>query len=423
MERSLFDILWVAFSIVLVFLMQPGFLCVEAGFTRSKNSINVAIKNLTDFGLVSILFWVSGYALMFGRSYDGLIGITDFTPELSSQGLWEPVFFMFQLMFCGTAVTILSGAISERVKFTGYIFLTLWVAGVIYPVFGHWAWNGVAGTADTQGWLAKRGFHDFAGSTVVHSVGGWAALAILLIIGPRIGRFKTEKKNIRMTSNNLPLASLGVFLLWGSWFGFNAGSYFKFDMHTVLIIMRTLIAGASGLMAAMFLGWIIYKRADVTLMLNGTLCGLVSITAPVYVVSVAESVVIGFLGGIVFLLVNRLLIKYHIDDAVGAIPVHLGGGIWGTLAVPLFGDPVLIGSGLDFIGQLQIQVIGVLVCGLWAFVPTFLLFTCLGRFYSLRVSRHAELKGLNISEHAEKNELHHVREALSKHLNIEKEKH
>ena len=334
MDKSLVDIFWVLICAGLVFLMQAGFTCLESGLTRSKNSINVAIKNLTDFGISTILFWAFGFALMFGTSSIGWIGSDGFFSSLD-EGSWSSTFFLFEIMFCATAVTIVSGATAERLKFRSYIIVSIILAGLIYPIFGHWVWNGIQ-TGTSTGWLGTMGFVDFAGSTVVHSVGGWVALAALLVIGPREGRFPPVGTHMKIHGSNLPLSVLGVLLLWIGWFGFNGGSTLALNEQVAGIITNTFLAGASGVMVTLTIGWIIRKQADAELVIFGSIAGLVAITASAHSVSTLSALAIGGIGGGVMLGVDSLLEYLHIDDAVGAIPVHLGAGAWGTLAVAIF---------------------------------------------------------------------------------------
>lgn len=404
MDKPILDILWVALSAVLVFVMQGGFLCLETGLTRSKNNINVAIKNLTDFGLSFILFWVFGFALMFGLSSGGWFGTTWFVSDIGQGDPWIAVFFLFQTMFCSTAVTILSGAVAERMRFISYLIVTALVSGLIFPIFGHWAWNGAhAGVA--TGWLGSAGFVDFAGSTVVHSVGGWVSLATLIIIGPRAGRFPKDGPPQQVPMANLPLAVLGVVLLWFGWFGFNGGSTLAANAHIAGILANTVLAGAAGMIATLAVGWLIRKRAEPNLVLNGPLAGLVAITASCHIVTAASAALIGAIGGIVMLLCDLLLKRLRIDDAVDAVPVHLGAGIWGTLAVALFGQPDLIGTGLALGEQLQIQIVGIVVCGVWTFGVAFVALKIIDRVIQLRVTPEAEHIGLNVSEHGAKTDL------------------
>ncbi|WP_242072649.1 ammonium transporter [Microcoleus sp. FACHB-68] len=408
MDSSMVDLLWLIVSSSLIFLMQAGFLCLESGLTRSKNNINVAIKNLTDFGVCAVLFWAFGYALMFGHSWGGWIGTTGFIPNFaideSAVGMRETAFFIFQLMFCSTAVTLISGAVAERMRFSSYILMAALVSGFIYPVFSHWIWNG-ADVGTPAGWLANLGFVDFAGSTVVHSVGGWISLAAILIIGPRMGRFPKNRPPRKIAGANVPLALLGTLLLWFGWFGFNGGSTFAFNERVPIIILNTVLAGAAGQIAALFAGYFKYQRADVNSVMNGSLAGLVAITASCDAVSTGSALIIGAVGSIVMLATESLLERLKIDDAVGVIPVHLGAGIWGTLAVALFGNTQLLGTGLDRFGQIQMQLLGIFACFIWAFGLSFMLLRLINRFLPLRVTRTQERIGLNISEHGAKTDL------------------
>jgi len=413
MEKPVIDILWVLLCAGLVFLMQAGFLCLETGLTRSKNNINVAIKNLTDFGITTVIFWAFGYALMFGLSQNGWIGASAFMLDFGHESMWVTVFFLFQVMFCGTAVTILSGAIAERIRFGGYLIVTAIVAGLIYPLFGHWVWNGgVSGSV--SGWLGEMGFIDFAGSSVVHSVGGWAALAILLIIGSRTGRFPKHCPPKNIPGANVPLATLGVLLIWLGWFGFNGGSTLAMNAQAAVVIANTFIAASAGLVATLAVGWVIKKRADAGFALNGALAGLVAITANAHAVSTLSALIIGAIGGIVMLGCSALLVRYRIDDAVEAIPVHLGAGIWGTLAVAIFGDPEILGTHLTRWEQLEVQVWGIFVCFVWSFGVMYIILKGINRIFPLRITPEDEHIGLNVSEHGASTELHELFDAMDR---------
>jgi Amt family ammonium transporter len=399
------DILWLLFAATLVFLMQAGFLCLETGLTRSKNNINAAMKNLIDFAISSIIFWVFGFALMFGASQNGLFGTSDFLVELESIGGARLAFFFFQIMFCGSAVTILAGAIAERTRFGAYLLMASVGAALIYPIFGHWAWAGIDQGAKV-GMLGRNGFVDFAGSSVVHSVGGWISLAGVLIVGARAGRFPKDGAPRKIPGSSVPLASLGVMLLWFGWFGFNAGSTLFIDDTSVpRIITNTIMAGATGMVGTLIVGWVIRKRADIDLLLNGALAGAVAITASCHAVSMASAAVIGVIGGLVMLFTERLLERWRIDDAIGAIPVHLGAGIWGTLAVGIFGVPELLGTGLARGEQIWAQFVGIVLCAVWSFTIAYIAFSILNRIKPLRVRPDDELNGLNVSEHGATTEL------------------
>ncbi|MBE9030381.1 ammonium transporter [filamentous cyanobacterium LEGE 11480] len=412
---SSIDTLWVIFSASLVFLMQAGFLCLEAGSTRRKNNINVAVKNIADLGLSVIVFWAIGYGLMFGTSAFGWAGGSQFFPELGLAEGWPVVFFLFQAMFCSTAVTILSGAIAGRMTFRSYLIIAILISGLLYPVFGHWAWAGLD-QSTTIGWLGKLGFVDFAGSTVVHSLGGWAALAAVLVVGPRTGRFSSKRQHDQIPSSDIPLAFLGTLLLWFGWFGFNGGSALAFNVQVPSIIVNTLFAGAAGLLAPLM--WLLARQREVavSLVMNGVLAGLVGITASCHAVSSVHALVIGAISGVVMIAVDWLLGRCHIDDAVGAIPVHLGAGIWGTLAVGLFGDLARLGTGLSRMAQIQAQLSGIFACSIWAFTLALICFLALNRVMPLRVTRKQEYVGLNVAEHGAASELQDLYDVMKSHV-------
>ncbi|MCS6835380.1 MAG: ammonium transporter [Anaerolineae bacterium] len=393
--------LWILLASVLVFFMQAGFLCLETGLTRTKNSINVALKNLIDFGLTTTIFWAFAFGLMFGASSGGWWGTTLFAPEFNGTNADTIVFLVFQIMFCGTAVTIISGALAERMRFNVFILVVIVVSSLVYPLFGHWAWAGLQDRAFV-GWLGQAGFRDFAGSTVVHSVGGWSSLALLLIVGARQGRFGPDGRVNVINGSNVPLAALGVFILWIGWFGFNGGSALMMSNDVIAIILHTIAAAAAGMVVAVFISSLWLRHVDVGYMMNGTLAGLVAVTAGANAISTAESVLVGGLGALVMIVFDRLLLRLRIDDAVGAVPVHLGGGVLGTLAVGLLGDPASMGfdpSSFDRLQFLGVQFLGIVVCGTWTFGLVTLIFRVVNRFYPLRVSPHDERVGLNVSEH------------------------
>lgn len=382
--------------------MQAGFAFVESGLTRSKNSINVAIKNLTDLGISLLIYWAVGFAVMFGVSHTGLFGTTQFFSQLSTQ--WLSVFFLFQAMFCSTSATIVSGAVAERMRFGVYIFCTFILSSLIYPVTGHWIWGGAL-EGSAAGWLAKKGFVDFAGSTVVHSVGGWVSLAALIVIGARSGRFDKNGKAKKINGSDIPAAVVGVMILWFGWFGFNGGSTLAFNDQVAGIIINTALASAAAMISALFAGWLSYGKADVDYVINGSLAGLVAITANCHAVSPLNAVIIGAVGGIVMLLTTELLQRLKIDDAVGAIPVHLGAGIWGTVAVALFGDPEIIATGLTMPEQLLVQIEGVAITAAWSFTVSFILFYLGNKLIAFRVTTEQEQSGLNITEHGASTEI------------------
>ncbi len=410
-DKSTLDILWVLLAAVLVLLMQGGFLALESGVTRTKNSINVALKNAVDLAVVWALFWCFSFGLMFGDSHNGLVGTSLFSPDLGHGRPWLATFFLFQVMFCATAATIVSGAVAERMRFRAYIVITVLVSGLIYPLFGHWAWGGAfLGSAP---WLAADGFVDFAGSTVVHSVGGWMALAAVIRLGPRIGRFDGEAGNI--PASNMPMAMLGVVLFFVGWVGFNGGSTLAFSEQVPGIVANTLLSGATGMIAGYLLRhWLSPGMEAVCAPINGALAGLVSITANCHAVDSSAAALIGIGGAAAMLLTDRLLQKLRIDDAVCAIPVHLGAGIWGTIAVALFGNLELLGTGLTRAQQLEVQLAGILVCGLWTFGIGYLALRLLSPWLPLRVSAEDERQGLNVSEHGARTYLSDLLESIER---------
>ena len=395
MEHSPFDEFWVLICAVLVVSMQAGFTCVESGMVRAKNSINVAFKNLIDFCIASVLFAVAGFGLMFGTSWHGLIG-DEPGMLLGEPTPWLFVFFFFQLAFCGTATTIVSGAVAERMRFSAYCVSAAMISLLIYPIVGHWAWGG-AYTGVPSGWLAKLGFIDFAGSTVVHSVGGWVSLACLLLIGPRAGRFGPNGRPIE--GYNLPVATLGVFMLWVGWFGFNGGSTLGFTSRVPEIIANTGLGAAAGGISAGILTWYTLGKPAVDRIMNGVLAGLVAITANCQLVTPLGAVFVGAVGGIVCILGTNLLERYEIDDAVGAVPVHLLAGIWGTLAVALCAPDGSWGEGVTRWQQLGKQALGILCIGGYAFGLSYLVLKLVNHWLPLRVSLDDERIGLNIAEH------------------------
>lgn len=405
-----FDILWVLFAAVLVLIMQGGFLCLESGLTRTKNAINVAMKNIVDFIVTMLAFWAVGFGLMFGGEQAGLVGTTHFFTTLGSSDEWRNAFFLFQAMFCATAVTIVSGAIAERTRFRAYVMLALITTVVIYPVFGHWSWGSLFG--GTAGWLESLGFVDFAGSTVVHSAGAWVALAAVLHVGPRKGRFENGRVN-EIPASNMALAMLGVLLFFVGWVGFNGGSTLALNSQIPGIVVNTLLAGAAGAATAMLLGARLSPTmAEAVRPLNGALSGMVAITANCHAVTGGESLVIGAVGAIAMLLCDRCLIRLRIDDAIGAVPVHLAAGIWGTLAVAIFGDPEILGTGLTRGEQLLTQLIGIVTCAAWAFGVSFCILNIMRPRWPLRVSAEAEHTGLNVAEHGARSAIFELIETM-----------
>lgn len=395
------DIVWLLVCACLVMLMQAGFTCLEDGLVRAKNSVSIALKNIVDFLVSSAAYWIVGFAIMFGQSQAGLADSGGFFFAPGSDP-WLAAFFLFQMVFAGTAATIISGAIAERVRFAGFIIITVLISTLIYPWFGHWAWAGSIG--GTKGWLASLGFIDFAGATVVHSVGGWMALAAVIIIGPRTGRFSQDTPFPR--AHNLPVSAVGVLLLWIGWLGFNGGSNFALDGTVPGILINTILAGTFGGLSSLVCVWWLRGFPEVPVILNGVLGGLVAITASVHAVSPPAAAAIGAGGGAVCYGAIRLLEYLKIDDVVGAFPVHGAAGIWGTLALALFADLAIIGTGLSRLEQLAVQAVGVLSCFAWSFGLGLVLLKLIDGRLPLRVSLDTERIGLNLGLHRVSSDTH-----------------
>jgi Amt family ammonium transporter len=385
---------WVLFAAFLVFFMQAGFGMLEAGLIRVKNAANILMKNLLDFCIASLGFFIFGYAIMFGDG-GALFGTEGWFLINAKSGADIPLyaFWFFQAAFCGAAATIVAGGVAERMKFSAYLIYSFLISAFIYPLVGHWVWGG--------GWLSDLNFHDFAGSTVLHAVGGFAALMGTVIIGPRIGKFNSDGSPNFIAGHNIPLVTLGVFILWFGWFGFNPGSALGLDdpQQIARITINTTLAAAAGVVAAMITTWTKFDKPDLALTLNGALAGLVAITAPCAVVSPMNAIFIGGLGGVLCIFSVLWLDRLHIDDPVGAFPVHGMNGVWGTLAVGLFGKQALGApqNGLFYGGgfmQLGIQALGVISVCLFVMGAMWLVFKTI-----LRVSKKKELQGLDIGEH------------------------
>lgn len=404
LDLSPLDTAWVLLCALLVFLMQAGFLCLESGLVRAKNSINVAVKNLLDLCLSALVYWLFGYALMFGASFAnlGLIGSNGFLFD-GAGSPWLMSFFFFQTMFCSTAATIVSGAVAERMRFLAYGLTAFILSALIYPITGHWAWGGaVAG--EPSGWLAQLGFIDFAGSTVVHSVGGWTALVAVILLGPRTGRFSADGQR-RIAGGNLPLATLGVMLLWFGWFGFNGGSTFALDATVPLILFNTFLSGAAGGLGGLLFS---YGRRGYPLVMdlqNGVIAGLVGITASCHLQAPGFAALIGLVAGLLAAAGSDWLERLRVDDAVGAIPAHLFAGIWGTLAVALFAPAEAFSLAGGRLEQLGVQSLGILAIGAYSFAISLMALWVLNRLYPLRVTAKEERLGLNVAEHGASTEI------------------
>lgn len=394
------DNMWLLIAAFLVMFMQPGFAMVEAGFTRSKNTANILMKNLMDFSIGSLLYWIIGFTLMYGDSIGGFIGTPDlfFMSEGYGENYSDYADLFFQTVFAATAATIVSGAMAERTEFKAYLIFSIVITVLIYPISGHWTWGG--------GWLSELGFHDFAGSSIVHSVGAWVGLAGAAVIGPRLGKYTKGGKANAIPGHNLALGALGVFILWFGWFGFNPGSQLAAagtENAVALghIAVTTNLAAAAGAVTAMLVAWARYKRPALSITLNGALAGLVAITAGCDAVDPAGAVLIGIIAGFVLPFAVEFFDKVlKIDDPVGAISVHGVSGALGTLAVGLFStsEGLFYGNGAKLLG---IQAIGVVTFFVWAFGTGLVLFLILKSAKVLRVSRRIEEEGLDVYEHGE----------------------
>ncbi|SNR46631.1 ammonium transporter [Lutibacter agarilyticus] len=389
--NAVLDLMWIVICGILVFFMQAGFTLVETGFTRSKNAGNIIMKNIMDLCIGTIGFWAIGYTVMYGETIGSFIG----SPTLFYSNSEDMHNLFFQTVFAATAATIVSGAVAGRTKFSTYIIFSFIMTVVIYPISGHWVWQG-------EGWLTELGFIDFAGSTVVHSVGGWAALVGAILVGPRIGKYTNGKSNA-IPGHNLLIGALGVLILWLGWFGFNAGSELAISGDSANavagIVITTNLAAAAGAVTAMIVSWISYGKPDISMTLNGALAGLVAITAGCAAVSPVGALIIGIIGGaVVVFSIDFIDKKLNIDDPVGAVSVHGVCGALGTLLVGVFATDggLLYGGGF---AQLGVQAIGVLAIGAWAVVTAFIVLFVLKKTIGLRVSKEEEVDGLDIHEH------------------------
>ncbi len=409
MEYSLIDTLWVFLAAILVFFMNLGFASVEAGFARSKNTVNILSKNFIVFAVSSLGFLLLGWGIMFGgdNPFMGtenlfILGNQDLSAYDSTLTSTVPFWgkFFFQLVFCGTAATIVSGAVAERVKYVSFIIFSFVLTLVIYPIVGHWVWGG--------GWLADLGFKDFAGDAVVHSLGGWAALSGAMLLGPRIGKYGKDGKPRAIPGHSMSLAVIGLFVLWLGWFGFNPGSTMSFQNtnDVVHILMTTNTSAIAAVLTATITSWIVMKKPDLGMTINGCLAGLVAITGSCAYVTIEVSLLIGAIAGVLVVFLVRFFDNRKIDDPVGATSVHLGCGIFGTLCVGIFAkegvtslsttNGLLYGGGLEPLG---IQLLGTVVIGAFVFVTTGIVWFILKKTVGIRVSREEEIQGLDIGEH------------------------
>ena len=390
---SLFDTSWILLCAFLVTTMQVGFCMLEAGLVRQKNSINVAFKNLMDFVTAGLVYWAVGYGIMYGAGHaSGFFG-TDLFLKSHTDG--EGAFFIYQLVFCSAAATIVGGALAERTRLSGYLIISAMMAAFIYPLVGHWVWGGTLNNG-APGWLAARGFIDFAGSTVVHGTGGWLALAAVIVVGPRIGRFDTETP---IRGSNYPVATVGVLVLWFGWFGFNGGGLHRFDASVPAIVVNTSLSAAAGGFSLLIWAWLRDRKPDITASINGTIAGLVGVTAGAHVYEATSAVLVGVICAVACGLATRLLERLRIDDVIGAWPAHAVAGAVGTLLVAFLGNVDSFPLDHSRIDQFIVQLLGVVSVAAWAFGGGYIFLFALNKIWPLRVSEKDEITGLNIAEH------------------------
>jgi Amt family ammonium transporter len=389
--RSATDMLWLVVAGALVFFMQAGFALLESGMSRAKNAVNVIMKNYCDMCFGAVAYWAVGFGLMFGANPSGWLGIDHFVPHAAPESDYGMLFF--QMMFAATSATIVSGALAERTRFGAYIAGSVVITALIYPVFGAWAWGSLFGG---QGWLKAMGFIDFAGSTVVHSVGGWCALAAVMIAGPRLGRFGPNGEVRQIRGHNLSAVALGGFILWLGWFGFNGGSTTAVTLGIGKIVLNTHMAGAAGAIGALCLQSLLRRPILITAAVNGSIAGLVAITAGCHVMEPMYALLTGFVAGGLSVMAADWLESRRIDDVVGAVSVHAIGGVWGTLAAGLFKSDAMFD-----LRQLGVQALGCAVAFVWAFGLGLVLYWLLARTIGLRASTLDEQRGLDYTEHAE----------------------
>ena len=395
---ALVDTGWIVTATALVFIMQAGFAMLEGGLVRSKNTVNVVMKNYIDMCFGAIAFWLIGYGLMYGVNTTGWFGASEFAPSaMDDRGYAE---LLFQMVFAATAATIVSGALAERIRYWPYVAVAVLISTFVYPLFGAWAWN-------EGGWLKQLGFIDFAGATVVHSIGGWVALAGIIVLGPRLGRFprnNRRQKSRRMADlsspdlpgHNLPMVALGVFLLWFGFFGFNGGSMLVSEGGIGRIVLNTHLSGAAGVAGAIITMIVLRRPVFMTISLNGGLAGLVAICAGANAMNPEWAVATGFIAGVLMVYATQVLALLKLDDAVGAVPVHGVAGAWGTIAIGLFHKDAMFD-----LTQVGVQLMGVAMAFAWAFLAGACLFMLVNLVARLRATTSHEQRGLDYSEHAE----------------------
>lgn len=386
--------IWMMFCTILVFIMHLGFSLVEIGLTRQKNAVNILFKNMFVVCVGLLLYYIIGFNLMYPGDFNGFLGFSGFFISLPSEGLssnyanggytfW--IDFLFQAMFATAAASVISGAIAERIKLESFLLFTVFYVGLVYPIVGSWHWGG--------GFLSSLGFYDFAGSTIVHAVGGWGALIAILLVGPRIGKYKENGLVLVIPGHSIPMATIGVFVLWLGWYGFNGGSVLSADpSNTSLVMINTTMAAAAGGVASFVVALLKFKNYDLTIFLNGILGGLVSVTAVADLIVPATSIWIGLIGGVLVVIAVVSFERLRLDDPVGALSVHLVCGVWGTLAVGIFGSKAGV-------AQFFVQLLGVVSIGAFCCVTSLLVLWLAKKIIGLRVDKVIELEGLDIHEH------------------------
>lgn len=385
------NFVWITIAAILVFFMQAGFAFLESGATRSKNMVNVLMKNYMDMAVGGIAFASVGFALMLGANSTGYYGFSHFFLEnMKSE---DYIQFFFQMMFAATSATIVSGAIAERTKFSTYLIGSFIISALIYPIFGSWAWGSLF---EGKGWLKEMGFIDFAGSTVVHSVGAWCALVAAIIVGPRLGRFGRDGRAFEIPGHNIGLSSLGAFILWFAWFGFNGGSTLIGDKSIGLVVTNTHLAGCAAAVAVMLYQYIKGEKILLTMVLNAGLAGLVAVTAGAATMTPWYAMLTGAIGGLLMYMLTKVLLAFGIDDVVGAFPVHGAGGIWGTLAAGIFYAPDMFSWDI-----IWVQLVGIFACAAWTIPTAAIMYYILKVIIGLRVPSNDERAGLDFTEHAE----------------------
>ena len=412
------NLIWILICAAFVFFMQAGFCCLESGLSRSQNSMNVATKNIVDFCVIGIFFWLFGYGIMFGESWNGLIGTTNFAMGTDSHEPFEVGFFIFQLVVCGTAATIASGAVADRMRFVSYTVFAGFLGIIIYPIFGHWCWGGVFNHTST-GWLESLGFIDFGGSIVIHATAAWAAFAAVWMIGARKGRFDNSNDSTHVRVYNVPLAATGLFILWLGWIGLNGGKELSVDGQLPWIVINTMLAGAAGGITVLNWNHFQSKQYQLHSIINGILAGLVAVSASCPYIAPYFAILVGAVAALVMLAGTKLIEKLKLDDVCGIIPTHGFAAVWGTLAIAWIVPVEHLTPGFSRLAQFQAQVLGVIVCFAWVFPTSVIFLACLNKISPLRIGETGEDAGLDAAEHGGNNELGELLAVMEKHVSGE----